>query len=296
MDIDEVVIPVPTKTARDATVLVLFASPGDTISGDQLIALLDGDKGVLQVSSPFSGVVKAVQVKAGARVAPGSPILTLDRTEETHGGRSEGNTIDTCRSPTTLHPPWKTHLSGVSTPTLAAFQRQIEVMLGSTLTAPATLAAVDFWTHWQAFTEGFSRKDLAVQVDVGNISTGNKPPMASDYYPRLEKLAPPLILAGVLLLLLLWQVAIALIVLGLAVHFGAGYLRAHHHHRTTPAATQAVDGTCCETAMAKLCAQYIRGGIALVSSTHRAHWPDYPSSVLTGKHELIPGARSRTRH
>ncbi|MFZ0255958.1 MAG: lipoyl domain-containing protein [Gammaproteobacteria bacterium] len=291
MDTDEVVIPVPTKTARDASILVLFASPGDTIRRDQLIALLEGDKGVLQVSSPFSGVVKVVQVKVGARVAPGSPILTLDRIE-TRGRRNEASTVDARHLPILPVRQVPENLPVLTASTLGAFQRQIEGVLGSTLTAPATLAVADFWTHWEAFSDGLARHDLVLQFHLEHTSAGQRQ-QAARYYQSVQKLARPLAVAGLFLLFFLWQAAVALIALGVAMHFGAGYLRTRDNHRRNRHVMQLAEQTPCKIEMAKLCAQYILGMVALVSTTARAQWPDYPSSVLTGKRTLIPGAQSK---
>lgn len=292
MDIDEVVIPVPTRTARDASILVLFASPGDAIRRDQLIALLEGDQGVLQVSSPFSGVVKAVQVKVGARVAPGSPILTLDRIETRGRPRGE-STVDTDHLPGLPVRQVPASLPGFTAPTLAAFQRQIEGVLGSTLTAPATLAVADFWTHWKAFSDSLARKDLVVQFHLEHTTAAQKQHTARAYQ-SVQRLARPLVLAGFCVLFFLWQAAVVLITLGVAMHFGAGYLRTRDHHRPNRQLMQRTEQAPCKAAMAKLCAQYILGIVALVSTTGRAQWPAYPSSVLTGKRTLIPGAQPRT--
>lgn len=292
MDIDEVVIPVPTKTARDASILVLFASPGDTIRRNQLIALLEGDKGVLQVSSPVSGVVKEIQVKVGARVAPGSPILTLDRIEA-RSRRSGERAVDTRPLPALPVRHASQNLPVLTAPTLAAFQRQIEGVLGGTLTRSATLAVADFWTHWKAFSEGLAREDLVVQFDLEHTPAGQRR-QAARYCQSVQRLARPLVLAGLLLVFFLWQAAVAVIALGLAVHFAAAYLRTRDNDLRNRHVVSPAEHAPCEPAMAKLCAQYILGMVAFISPTSRAHWPDYPSSVLTGKRARIPGAQPRT--
>lgn len=291
MDIGEVVIPVPTKTAQDASILVLFASPGDTIEKDQLIALLQGgDKGVLQVASPFSGVVKEVQVKVGARVAPGSPILTLDRME-VPGRGNNSSSAGTRRLPALMVRQVPDRFV-FSAPTLAAFQRQIEGVLGGPLTAPATVAVADFWTHWKAFSDGLARKDLAVQSHEDRMPCSPKQ-RPGRHYQTVQKLARPLALAGLVLVFFLWQAAVALIALGLALHFGAAYLKSHHEKRRHQGSGQTAEFLPYEAGMVKLCAQYILGVVTLASVNGRAQWPDYPSNVLTGKRKLIPGAQSR---
>ena len=293
MDIDEVVIPVPTKTAREASILVLFASPGDTIRKKQLIALLEGDKGVVQVSSPFSGVVKEVRVKVGTRVAAGAPILTLDRIEP-RGRYSVESAADARHLPALPVRHASRNLPASRAPTLSAFQRQIERALGGTLTAPASLAAADFWAHRETFSKGLARKDLLVQFVLETTPAHQRRPTAR-YYQSLQRLAHPLVVAGLLLMFFLWQAAVALIALGLTIHFSAGYLGRRDHNRGHRPVAQPAEYAPSETAMAKLCAQYILGMVALISTAGRAQWPDYPSSVLTGKRTRISGAESRTR-
>lgn len=291
MDIGEVFIPVPTKTARDASILVLFASQGDTIRRNQLIALLEGDKGVLQVFSPFLGVVKEIQVKAGEKVAPGSPILTLDRIESSNR-RSGQSGCDARHLPAlpvrhAVHKP-----SATAAPTLAAFQRQIEDVLGAPLTAPATLAVADVWGHWNAFSNGLARQELEVQLAL-EYAPADRGQQLARYAERLQTLSRPLLLVGVALVFFLWQAGIALIALGLGTHFGAVYLRADGNHLRDRKVAPPSGRGCCEPAMVRLCAQYILGMAVLSSPTGRSQWPDYPSSVLTGRRTRIPGTQPR---
>lgn len=292
MDIDEVVIPVPTKTARDASILVLFASPGDTIRRNQLIALLEGDKGVLQVFSPFLGVVKEIQVKAGERVAPGSPILTLDRIES--HSRRRGQNASGARRLSAFPVRHLAHQPSASTaPTLATFQRQIEDALGTPLTAPATLAVADVWAHWSAFSNGLARKDQTLQLALEYLSADRSQQVAR-FSHELRRVSRPLVLAGVLVVFFLWQAGVALIALGIGAHFAGVYLRPGNNDPRNRHLAPPSDYGQCETAMVKLCVQYILGMVALISPTGRAQWPDYPSSVLTGRRTRIPGTQSRT--
>lgn len=280
MDIDEVVIPVPGRTARNANVWVLFPSPGDRIQKDQLIALLESDRGLVQVTSPFAGIVKGIQVKVGTRVSPGAPMLTLDRIEV----RS--------RPQRTVPPgrlPMVSRRRAVGNhPTLVEFQRQIEAVLGRSLTPAAGLAVADFWTHWKAWSDGFAQQTLKVEVDAdGWQSTQGLGRQVS--YQTWQKLARPIVFTGLILLLFIWQAALVIITLGITVHLCAGYMRSRGASRLAEELVREVKHTSCVAGMAKLCAQYILGIIALVSATGRAHWPDYPSNALTGKRASIPG-------
>lgn len=293
MDVDEVVIPVPPKTARDARVVVLFAAPGETIRRNQLLALLEGDKGVLQVFSPLRGMVKEIQVKLGERVVPGTPILTLDRIDGRR--RSEQPSAIARRLPALPVPRAAPNGTALASPTLAAFQGKIEQLLGAPLTGPAALAVADMWTHWSAFCRALSRKDLQVQrrLEYRGVSPSRRAGYFDGPY-RLERAARPLVLVGLLSVVFLWQAAIALIALGLAAHFTAVYLKRGHARAIGQQFALLAEQAPCETTMANLCAHYILGMVRLTSPNGEAQWPEYPSSVLSGTHERIPGTQSRS--
>ena len=59
---------------------ILVAS-GDTVARDQPVLEIEIDKAILEIPSPFNGVVKAVLVNAGEQVSAGQPILTVNVTD-----------------------------------------------------------------------------------------------------------------------------------------------------------------------------------------------------------------------
>ena len=51
---------------------------GDTITADQSIINVEGDKASMEVPAPEAGVVKEVLVKVGDKVTTGTPMLVLE--------------------------------------------------------------------------------------------------------------------------------------------------------------------------------------------------------------------------
>ncbi|MDO5654342.1 MAG: biotin/lipoyl-containing protein, partial [Brachymonas sp.] len=66
---------------QDVTVIEILVQPGDTIKVEQSLVTVESDKASMEIPSSHAGVVKALAVKLGDKVAQGSVLLTL----ETHG-------------------------------------------------------------------------------------------------------------------------------------------------------------------------------------------------------------------
>ena len=63
---------------KDVEVIELLVKPGDTIAVEQSLITVESDKASMEIPSSASGVVKAVNVKLGDKVAQGAVILTLE--------------------------------------------------------------------------------------------------------------------------------------------------------------------------------------------------------------------------
>ena len=63
---------------KEVDVIELLVKPGDTIKVDQSLMTVESDKASMEIPSSHAGVVKALKVKVGDKVAEGSPILELD--------------------------------------------------------------------------------------------------------------------------------------------------------------------------------------------------------------------------
>ena len=79
----QVVIP-DIGGATQVDVIDIMVSPGDKIEKEQALLTLEGDKATMDIPSPYAGIIKEVQIKLGAKVSQGSPILIMDILAEQH--------------------------------------------------------------------------------------------------------------------------------------------------------------------------------------------------------------------
>src|ERR1700761_5173179 len=63
---------------QDVPVVEIMVKPGDTVKPEDVLLTLESDKATLDVPSPASGIVKALNVAVGDKVSQGSVILLLD--------------------------------------------------------------------------------------------------------------------------------------------------------------------------------------------------------------------------
>ena len=71
-------IQIPDIGSDEVTVTEVMVNVGDTISVDQSIINVEGDKASMEVPAPEAGVVKEVLVKVGDKVTTGTPMLGLE--------------------------------------------------------------------------------------------------------------------------------------------------------------------------------------------------------------------------
>ena len=62
-------------------VIELLVQPGDTVAKDQSLITVESDKASMEIPSSHAGVVKALKVKIGDKIAEGSVILSLEAAE-----------------------------------------------------------------------------------------------------------------------------------------------------------------------------------------------------------------------
>ncbi|MDD0824598.1 pyruvate dehydrogenase complex dihydrolipoyllysine-residue acetyltransferase [Mannheimia sp. AT1] len=71
-------INVPDIGSDEVSVTEVMVNVGDTVSVDQSIINVEGDKASMEVPSPEAGVVKEILVKVGDKVTTGSPMFVLE--------------------------------------------------------------------------------------------------------------------------------------------------------------------------------------------------------------------------
>ena len=67
-------IQIPDIGSDEVTVTEVMVKVGDTITADQSIINVEGDKASMEVPAPEAGVVKEVLVKVGDKVTTGTPM------------------------------------------------------------------------------------------------------------------------------------------------------------------------------------------------------------------------------
>jgi pyruvate dehydrogenase E2 component (dihydrolipoamide acetyltransferase) len=76
-------VPVPDiGEFEDVDVIEVLVAPGDRVVAEQSLITLESDKATMEIPSPCAGVVKALHVAVGDKVSAGSPILTLEVSDE----------------------------------------------------------------------------------------------------------------------------------------------------------------------------------------------------------------------
>ncbi|MEX0960666.1 MAG: dihydrolipoyllysine-residue acetyltransferase [Burkholderiales bacterium] len=77
---------------KNVPVIEVLVKPGDTVKPEDPLITLESDKATMEVPSPFGGVIKDMKVKVGDKVEEGSPILSLETTED--AAKSESKAAD----------------------------------------------------------------------------------------------------------------------------------------------------------------------------------------------------------
>lgn len=77
----DVTVPDLGNTAQ-VDVIEVNINVGDKVERDQTLVTLESDKATMEVPSPYAGVVKAILVKKGDKVASGTAIVTLETQAE----------------------------------------------------------------------------------------------------------------------------------------------------------------------------------------------------------------------
>lgn len=173
----------------------------------------------------------------------------------------------------------------IQKPLLPKFKEQLGAIFGQSLTSAANLAAEDFWENWSAIFEGISNDWITVQPDMLFLSK-NFPEYGR--YHIWKGLSLIIFLAGIILLFFYWQAGVCLLILGFGLNYYSKYKRGSDGRRFVKNLRKEVIQNPQSKGMAKLCSNYIVGTIQLSSSKGDAHWPQYPSNIITGEIKLIP--------
>ncbi len=67
----------------DVPVIEVFVQEGSSVNTEDPLIALESDKATIDIPAPFSGLVRAIKVKAGDRVSEGSPIVIIEVADAT---------------------------------------------------------------------------------------------------------------------------------------------------------------------------------------------------------------------
>ena len=77
MSVEKIQVP-DIGDEQEVEVIEILVSPGDEVTENDSLIVLESDKAAMEIPSPQSGVVKEVLVKVGDQVSQGSDIVSID--------------------------------------------------------------------------------------------------------------------------------------------------------------------------------------------------------------------------
>ena len=132
-------IQIPDIGSDEVTVTEVMVNVGDTISVDQSIINVEGDKASMEVPAPEAGVVKEILVKVGDKVSTGTPMLVLEA-----AGAAPG--ADEPTAPVVATAPTASAIVEVNVPDIGGDEvnvTEIMVAVGDTITEEQSLITVE---------------------------------------------------------------------------------------------------------------------------------------------------------
>ncbi|MEX4582584.1 pyruvate dehydrogenase complex dihydrolipoyllysine-residue acetyltransferase [Haemophilus influenzae] len=132
-------INIPDIGSDEVTVTEVMVNVGDTISVDQSIINVEGDKASMEVPAPEAGVVKEVLVKSGDKVSTGTPMLVLE-------AAGAAPAADEPTAPAVATAPTASAIVEVNVPDIGGDEvnvTEIMVAVGDTITEEQSLITVE---------------------------------------------------------------------------------------------------------------------------------------------------------
>ena len=164
------------------------------------------------------------------------------------------------------------------------FKILLSDLFGQPLNQKAEVAAHDFWQNISVISDGISQGSIAINVDVLRLAHA-----FSEYkgYQVWKGLAIIVFLVALLVFIFSWKIALGLIFGSVVVHTIGNIQRRKTGEKFVSDIQLAVAVGDMSKGLGNLCAHYIAGNVELGSGLGRAHWPQLPSDVLTGKQNFI---------
>ena len=140
-------INIPDIGSDEVTVTEVMVNVGDTISVDQSIINVEGDKASMEVPAPEAGVVKEVLVKVGDKVSTGTPMLVLEAAGAAPAADEPTAPVaDAPTAPVVATAPTASAIVEVNVPDIGGDEvnvTEIMVAVGDTITEEQSLITVE---------------------------------------------------------------------------------------------------------------------------------------------------------
>lgn len=140
-------IQIPDIGSDEVTVTEVMVNVGDTISVDQSIINVEGDKASMEVPAPEAGVVKEILVKVGDKVSTGTPMLVLEATGAAPAADEPTAPVaDAPTAPVVATAPTASAIVEVNVPDIGGDEvnvTEIMVAVGDTITEEQSLITVE---------------------------------------------------------------------------------------------------------------------------------------------------------
>ncbi|HHF6472942.1 TPA: pyruvate dehydrogenase complex dihydrolipoyllysine-residue acetyltransferase [Haemophilus influenzae] len=140
-------IQIPDIGSDEVTVTEVMVNVGDTISVDQSIINVEGDKASMEVPAPEAGVVKEILVKVGDKVSTGTPMLVLEAAGAAPtADEPTAPVADAPTAPVVATAPTASAIVEVNVPDIGGDEvnvTEIMVAVGDTITEEQSLITVE---------------------------------------------------------------------------------------------------------------------------------------------------------
>ena len=140
-------INIPDIGSDEVTVTEVMVNVGDTISVDQSIINVEGDKASMEVPAPEAGVVKEILVNVGDKVSTGTPMLVLEAAGAAPAADEPTAPVaDAPTAPVVATAPTASAIVEVNVPDIGGDEvnvTEIMVAVGDTITEEQSLITVE---------------------------------------------------------------------------------------------------------------------------------------------------------
>lgn len=140
-------IQIPDIGSDEVTVTEVMVNVGDTISVEQSIINVEGDKASMEVPAPEAGVVKEILVKVGDKVSTGTPMLVLEAAGAAPAADEPTAPVaDAPTAPVVATAPTASAIVEVNVPDIGGDEvnvTEIMVAVGDTITEEQSLITVE---------------------------------------------------------------------------------------------------------------------------------------------------------